>query len=319
MDTLELYQEMDNGALEINNAFTTDMHPYLDDSMVADAVHESSEFFHIDDPISIREAGTTGVYTGMSFTEKDDVLVFSRDQLDNMGITDKEGLDLVMTHEAAHRVLQGSGIYFTSHQEELCCDYMAGVRAGLNNLDATKMENSLADTHESISHPDGQDRVAAIERGQQFARDYYAQHGVSPSLQECLAHFGQDLPHIQHEQITLRDDYRLSAFREEQDSCFALHSEQDDPFHGYKNDGETTGAVGKVDDSTFKGMFVNDKSWNEDQAKWYSQIEKRECHEAELAEQRGDFVAMKKHIESAKSNEKLANEYYNAAKKSTKD
>lgn len=316
---VDINKIIDDGTNIAESRDMDDLNPNLDESTISESVHESSEFFHIDDPVVVQEANTTGVYTGMPFTEKDDIIVFSRDQLCDMGITDKEGLDLVMTHEAAHRVLQGSGIEFTSHQEELCCDYMAGVRAGLNNMDVTKMENSLADTHESISHPEGQDRVAAIERGQQFAIEYYAHHGVAPSLQECLAHFGQDLPHIQHGQITLRDDYSLSAFRDEHDSDFTIHSEPEDSFLGYKNDGETTGTVGKVDDNTFKGMFINDKSWNEDQAKWYSQIEKREYHEAELAQQRGDFAAMKKHIESAKSNERLSNEYYNSARKSTKD
>lgn len=308
-----------HGSREFESSCNDELHRYFDESTVAESVHESSEFFHIDDPIDIHEETSTGVYTGFSFTVKDDVLVYSNNQLEEIGITDREGLDLVMTHEAAHRVLQGAGIDFTSQQEELCCDYMAGVRAGLNNMDATKMEDSLVDSHESLSHPDGQDRVAAIEHGQHFAREYFAQYGVAPSLRECLIHFSQDLAYIQNEQITLRDDNAFSPFRDEHDSVLDYHEEQGNSILGYKTDGETTGGIGKCDDSTFKGMFVNDKSWNEDQAKWYSQIEKREYHEAELAQQRGDFNAMKKHIESAKSNGKLANEYHNAAKKCTKD
>ena len=137
----------------------------LTDEVVAQSVHEASVFFGMDDPINVHEDWTTGVMTNMSWTENDDVLIFSRDQMAEMGITDKEGFDLVMTHEGAHRALQGMNTGFDSHQEELCCDYMAGVRAGLNGMDEGKMEASLGGTVESETHPDGAARVAAIEAG----------------------------------------------------------------------------------------------------------------------------------------------------------
>lgn len=68
----------------------------------------------------------------------------------DMGIIDKEGLDLIMTHEGAHRMLQGSvsSLDLTPHQVELYCDYMAGVRAGLNGMDFTKMQNALCNLPE---------------------------------------------------------------------------------------------------------------------------------------------------------------------------
>ena len=139
----------------------------LTDEVVAQSVHEASVFFGMDDPINVHEDWTTGVMTNMSWTENDDVLIFSRDQMAEMGITDKEGFDLVMTHEGAHRMLQNmhQQTGFNSHQEELCCDYMAGVRAGLNGMDEGKMEASLGGTVESETHPDGAARVAAIEAG----------------------------------------------------------------------------------------------------------------------------------------------------------
>lgn len=71
----------------------------LTDEVVAQSVHEASVFFGMDDPINVHEDWTTGVMTNMSWTENDDVLIFSRDQMAEMGITDKEGFDLVMTHE----------------------------------------------------------------------------------------------------------------------------------------------------------------------------------------------------------------------------
>lgn len=164
----------------------------LTDEMIVQSVQEASAFFNMNAPMNIHEDWTTGVMTGMSFTENDDILVFNRQQMLDMGITDKEGFDLVMTHEGAHRKLQGLDTGFTSHQEELCCDYMAGVRAGLNGMAEGKLEASLGGTVESASHPDGAARVAAIEAGVAFAHDYMETHnGVPPTFSDCLEHFNQ--------------------------------------------------------------------------------------------------------------------------------
>jgi hypothetical protein len=164
----------------------------LTDEMIVQSVQEASAFFNMNAPMNIHEDWTTGVMTGMSFTENDDILVFNRQQMLDMGITDKEGFDLVMTHEGAHRKLQGLDTGFTPHQEELCCDYMAGVRAGLNNMAEGKMAASLADTSESSSHPDGAVRVEAIKAGVTFAHDYMEAHnGVPPTFSDCLENFNK--------------------------------------------------------------------------------------------------------------------------------
>ena len=93
-------------------------HYGLTDEEITASVESASNFFNIDTPMNVHEDWTTGVMTGMTFTENDDILIFSRDQLTEMGITDKEGFDLVMTHEGAHRALQGLDTGFSSHQEE---------------------------------------------------------------------------------------------------------------------------------------------------------------------------------------------------------
>ena len=162
----------------------------LSDDTVMQSVQEASDFFNMNAPMSVHEDWITGVMTGMTFTESDDVLVFNRQQMLEMGITDKEGFDLVMTHEVAHRALQGLDTGFNSHQEELCCDFMAGVRAGLNGMDAGKMEMSLVDTLESETHPEGIVRVQAIKEGVVFANEYMSSHGgVPPSFSDCLESF----------------------------------------------------------------------------------------------------------------------------------
>lgn len=163
----------------------------LSDSDIIQSVHDASTFFHIDDPFLIQEDYSTGVYTNIAESTYDDILVFNREQMEHMGITEKDGFDLVMTHEGAHRALQGLDTGYTSHQEELCCDYMAGVRAGLNGMDASVLEDALGDTEESPSHPAGHLRVEAIGEGIEFAQDYMNEHGVEPSFNECLSHFNE--------------------------------------------------------------------------------------------------------------------------------
>ena len=181
----------------------------LTDEMIVQSVQEASDFFNMNAPMNVHEDWTTGVMTGMSFTEDDDILVFNREQMHSMGITDKEGFDLVMTHEGAHRALQGLNTDFDSHQEELCCDYMAGVRAGLNGMDEGKLAASLVGSEESETHPNGAARVQAIEEGVAFAHRYMDEHnGTPPSFSDCLEHFEQqyDIAQTNTGNINLRPE-----------------------------------------------------------------------------------------------------------------
>lgn len=180
----------------------------LTDNDILQSVSNASSFFNLEIPAIIGEGDATGVLTQMSSTAEDDVLMFSRQELQEMGIADKEGFDLVMTHECAHRALQDGSYNFNSHQEELCCDYLAGVRAGLNGLEHGKMESSLANDQESESHPDGLRRVAAIEEGVAFANSYMDMHNnVPPSFEECMQHFEHsEICKNAADQINLRKD-----------------------------------------------------------------------------------------------------------------
>lgn len=263
----------------------------LSDEMVLQSVQEASDFFNMNAPMDVHEDWTTGVMTGMEFTEDDDILVFNRQQMLDMGITDKEGFDLVMTHEGAHRALQGINTGFDSHQEELCCDYMAGVRAGLNGLDEGKMEASLSGTIESETHPDGAARVAAIEAGVSFAHDYMEAHsGTPPTFSECLDHFNQTdvyastIPPQEHGHVNLRPDV-----------AFADVADQNQ-LHG----------------------FVNDKSYHLDKAE--SAQHNAEWHEkrAEAAIARGDLSAAKEHTSKAASFRKWEQDHIKSAQRSTK-
>ena len=101
-----------------------------------------------------------------------------------------------------------------------------------------------------------------------------------------------------------------------------------------KNNGETTGSVGKHDDETkewenhtgtrnghnltFKGIFINDKDYDEKMAKDYFHKEEVERKAAADAIAKGDLASAKRHEAAANSNHKLAVEYQEMARKSTK-
>lgn len=218
----------------------------LSDEMISQSVEETCDFFHIEEPAVVAEGWTTGVYTNNDITLQDDVLIINREQLLDMGISGKDGFDLVMTHEWTHRSLQGLDTGFDSHQEELCCDYMAGVRAGLNGIDVSQMENSLIFTPESETHPAGVDRVESIEAGVQFAQQYYAEHNMAPTFNECLNNFCDLNETEPREQITLRvdgfedsvssiADLPINNNNDEDtpDEQSALHSENNHTLHAY--------------------------------------------------------------------------------------
>ena len=279
----------------------------LTDEMIVNSVQQASDFFNIDNPMAIAEDWTTGVYPNMDISPIDDVLIFNREQLVGMGITEQEGLDLVMTHECAHRALQGmSHLGFDSHQEELCCDFMAGVRAGLNGIDVSQMENSLADTPVSDTHPGGADRVDSIEEGVKFAKEYYAAHGVAPTFSDCLDYFtgNADL-------VDLAPDGQITLRPECTDSVFAAYES-----------GEAIGSIAFVDsdpnesDLTFKGYTqdeINRKMAKAEKEQSYHEGLVR--HHTYMAKHGLDNADTQYHAHEAEIHQKRANEYKSEALK----
>lgn len=279
----------------------------LTDEMIVNSVQQASDFFNIDNPMAIAEDWTTGVYPNMDISPIDDVLIFNREQLVGMGITEQEGLDLVMTHECAHRALQGmSHLGFDSHQEELCCDFMAGVRAGLNGIDVSQMENSLADTPVSDTHPGGADRVDSIEEGVKFAKEYYAAHGVAPTFSDCLDYFtgNADL-------VDLAPDGQITLRPECTDSVFAAYES-----------GEAIGSIAFVDsdpnesDLTFKGYTqdeINRKMAKAEKEQRYHEGLVR--HHTYMAKHGLDNADTQYHAHEAEIHQKRANEYKSEALK----
>lgn len=301
-------------------------HSGFSNDVIVGSVHDASNFFHIDDPMQIREGWTTGVYPNNPFTDADDVLMVNRDQLLDMGLTEKDGLDLVMTHECAHRALQNRfDLGFNSHQEELCCDFMAGVRAGLNGIDVTQMKESLADSMASETHPAGELRVDAIDAGVEFAQSYLEDHGVPPTFEECVECITDQTSDIcalvnddAVSQITLREDVdapsELKGYTQSEINSHIHDAERDMDYykaqmrrHGelmknsaypeteemHLKDAERKYNAAKAEYNKWSNMtpneglkgFVNDKEW--------------QLEEARKAAERGDLSKAKDRLKSA--------------------
>ena len=330
----------------------------LTDDMIVQSVQEASDFFNIDSPVSVRENWTTGVMTGIASTAADDILIFNREQMSQMGITDKEGFDLVMTHEGAHRALQNIETGFTSHQEELCCDYMAGVRAGLNGMDEGKMTESIENTHESSSHPDGKLRVEAIEEGVAFANDYMEKHSEAPTFTECLEHFettdsysrtisnidGTD-PAVSENNDGLKSyssseiESHKSKAEHEMDvqksymrhhaNIAAKQAEAGEPHN--LADSQYNYAKSKYDEALaeyrkwdsmkpddLKGLWIDDREYHLKEARNAQGNVEYYQKQARAAFDRGDFSAAKSHTQMAESCERTRCEHLESAKKCTK-
>jgi hypothetical protein len=181
--------QLDNLLYEVDVAIQDVRDFTLPNDMVISAVNGASDFFLMIHP-AIVDSEATGVWTSNPTTYLDDVIGFSRHQMMEMGVYGQDALDLVMTHECAHRALQA--IPMDSWTEELGCDYLAGVRAGLQHKDVTAFENSLVNTQESETHPVGSLRVDFIEYGKHVAEQMQAD-GIEPTFNNCMEAFNRHL------------------------------------------------------------------------------------------------------------------------------
>lgn len=152
--------------------FLQSAHEYgLPDDIIQSALDGACDFFLMDH-LPIEDAKQTGVFLNNPTTFQDDKLGFSREQMLDMGIHDENSLSLICTHEVGHTIIQYMTAYnqISPWQTELFCDALMGVRAVLERIDSTHVENSLKDTMGSQSHPYGEMRETFINYGKEIAQ-----------------------------------------------------------------------------------------------------------------------------------------------------
>ena len=140
---------------------------------IEDAIKSACDFFNIPMPAMIHDL--TNVENGQTMfvnynprSYDDDVLCFNMQQLVDMKVDSKEAFSLVMTHECAHRVLQNTqfpGINNGVWEHELAADFLMGCRAGLCNMDESKVSMGLLMTSGGPTHPEGALRALFIRHG----------------------------------------------------------------------------------------------------------------------------------------------------------
>lgn len=292
----------------------------LSDEMIHESIIRSCEFFHIDEPAGVVRGGSVGVYTLNPDIMNDDVMVFNREELWDLGISDQNSLDLIMTHEGAHRMLQGINADFNSHQEELCCDFMSGVCAELNDIDVDAIKTSLADITESETHPEGALRIIAIENGMEFANEYMQEHGFPPTWTEAYEHFCEDITdvdvpnYVEEETLTNSSENfmdKYDAMVERQDG----NNREED----FKQHYERMVADESENHLAFKGApLINDRKYYEKKAESDLRVAKNQEKYAEDALKEGRTDDYKQHMRSAKIYHESAKKNLDLAKKCTK-
>ena len=164
-----------------------DMYEFLlPDEAITAAVSNACDFFGLPEVPIVNSEGVC-VWSNDIHSTFDDVIGVNREQLSDMGMISDDSLKLAYTHECAHRALQGYDVY-EGPQEELVCDYFAGIHAELNEIDSDQFEKAIGRTTGGETHPDGTLRVEAIEFGKQIAAEMHAQ-GITPTFEYCLDRF----------------------------------------------------------------------------------------------------------------------------------
>lgn len=155
---------------------------FLPDEMVLNAVRRACDFFCIPE-VPVINANGTCVWPNNPDTYSDDVFGFNREQLMQLGISGEDSLTLLYTHECAHRTLQGA--YNDSWEEELACDFFAGIHAGIKGINLDNFEASLGTTTGGDSHPNGALRTEFLEYGQKIAKEMQDRH-IEVTYDRCI-------------------------------------------------------------------------------------------------------------------------------------
>ena len=240
----------------------------LSHDLVEDSIAKAGDFFHLDE-----SADTVNALAISDVFVVDDNSLYASTQLETMGITGQDSLDLMMAHEGASNILQGLNMDFSEYQGELCCDYMAGVRAGIDGIDISAMTDYLSEHQISAVMPFNDFRVEALEDGLSFAQEYMVTHHEAPDFARCLDEFqsstsfengelasllderGGQESIIQHYQDKLENDNDLSGnideYKNTIEHCFEARAEYDllsdkiaDGLSERLAKGETTGSIG---------------------------------------------------------------------------
>ncbi|MBQ4485346.1 MAG: hypothetical protein II934_10175 [Prevotella sp.] len=255
----------------------------LPDEMVASAIERACKFFHLPEVPFVDSEGTC-VWPKDAGTPFDDVFGFNRRELMTLGIQGEDSLTLVYTHECAHRALQ-SYQNLDVWEHELACDFFAGIHAAMAGIDTENFEDALGATKGSDSHPAGTLRADFIEYGKEIAKEMELRK-VPITFEGCLERFNAHL---------IEEGETIAQCRQAANNLIPPKEDEEHPLG-----------------------FVNDKAWNEKQAR--DNFDNANWHrtEAQKATERGDYSSAKDHMSRANSYDSKGKDYMDSASKCTK-
>lgn len=213
IDDSNLLHPEDSGLNDPTNGAGTLSHDLQDtqlsDEMVLNAVSRACDFFGIPEAPVINANGTV-TWSNDPTTFDDDVFGFNRAQLLASGIDGEDSLTLIYTHECAHRMLQD--VFTDEWEEELACDFFAGVHAGMRGINMNNFEAATGNSGGTASHPHGALRADFIEYGREIAQEMM-DRGVEVTYEGCIARLNQHLS----DKDELITEYRSQVLSEEAD------------------------------------------------------------------------------------------------------
>lgn len=216
----------------------------LPDEMVLSAVSKACDFFGIPE-IPVVNAQGTCVWSNDPTTYEDDVLGFNREELLSLGISGEDSLTLIYTHECAHRTLQD--VYTDDWEEELACDFFAGVHAGIKNININNFEAATGNSGGSTSHPAGALRADFIEYGREIAKEM-KDRGVEVTYEGCIARLNEHL----REKDELITEYRAQVLSDETEG---MERHPNKGVKGYKVCATSHGCSGATDCDAAYGAY----------------------------------------------------------------
>lgn len=194
----------------------------LTDELIIASLQDINDFFPSSGVDSFVYPIDHPLITGLTLSGAD-IFMNNLQRLFDNGFTGLECFNLVMTYMKAKETLQVWDTGFNSCQEDCCCCYIAGVRAGLNGMDEGKIESSLGDMYCSHEYA----CIKAVDAGSSFAHDYMISHNcVPPTFNDCLEYFCQTLLYFEESSCSKDVESDDLPPHDSEDSSFHMHEAQ---------------------------------------------------------------------------------------------
>lgn len=184
----------------------------LTEDEIKDAISSACDFFGIPFPAFVQDLsnfkfGRTMFVNIDPTSFGDDLLYYNMNELAQLHVGTAEAFSIIMSHEMAHRFLQGvrfEGPYNGSWQNELAADFLMACRAGLFGMSQiNNVIERLEKTQGSKSHPKGYLRANFIRHGLKIAQQIRNESRpvtMNDLLSEYGKHYQEMWPYIKKDE-----------------------------------------------------------------------------------------------------------------------